>query len=136
MFKLSNKSQSRMAGVDQQLIDVAELAIQISVIDFGIPSDGGVRTERRQSELFLSGKSKADGVRNKSNHQSGNALDFYAYVDGAASWDHDHLAMVACAFLQAATLLGVSLNWGGLWSSTKKINGIPYGWDMAHIELG
>jgi len=28
------------------------------------------------------------------------------------------------------------LNWGGLWSSSKKTNGIPYGWDMAHVELG
>ena len=62
-------------------------------------------------------------------------MDFYAYINGAASWEHEHLAMVATAILQAASILGVKLNWGGLWSSTKKINGIPYGWDMAHMEL-
>ena len=125
-----------MGGVDNQLIQIAELAIQITAIDFGIPADGGVRTEVRQQQLFHDGKSKADGIHDKSNHQTGQALDFYAYIDGKASWREDHLAMVACAFLQAASILGISLNWGGLWSSTKKTNGIPYGWDMAHCELG
>jgi len=135
MFKLSTTSRVRMSGVNPELIEIANLAIKISVIDFGIPADGGVRTSERQAELFANKASKADGVIKLSRHQSGDALDFYAYVDGRASWERDHLAMVAAAFLQAASVLGHSLNWGGLWSSNKTINGIPYGWDMAHIEL-
>jgi len=136
MFSFSNHSRVRMSGVSPELIEIANLAIKISKIDFGSPQCGGVRPAEEQAQLFADGKSKADGVNNLSSHQSGNALDFYAYIDGGASWRRDHLAMVACAFLQAASMLGYKLSWGGLWSSSKKINGIPYGWDMAHVELG
>ena len=126
-FKLSDKSKQRREGVDPRLIEISDLAIQISVIDFGIPGDGGLRTAERQNELFEGGKSKADGYDKLSEHQSGNALDFYAYVDGAASWEPEHLAMVAAAFLQAAAMLGYKLKWGGLWKSFK---------DMPHVQLG
>ena len=135
MFKFSTTSRLRMSGVNPELIQIANLAIKITKVDFGIPEYGGVRTAEEQAQLYADGKSKANGTTHLSNHQSGNALDFYAYIDGA-SWEHDHLAMVAAAFLQAASMLGYKLNWGGLWSSSKKINGIPYGWDMAHVELG
>lgn len=138
MFKLSDKSKQRREGIDPRLIEISDLAIQISVIDFGIPGDGGLRIAERQHELFKDGKSKADGYDKLSEHQSGNALDFYAYVDGAASWEPEHLAMVAAAFLQAAAMLGYKLKWGGLWKSerSKIINGVPYGWDMPHVQLG
>jgi len=142
MFKLSEKSKQRRKGVDHRLIEICDLALQISVIDFGIPGDGGVRTTARQNELFTEGKSKADGYVKRSRHQpaldgSGKALDFYAFVDGKASWDHAHLAMVGAAFLQAASMLGYKLKWGGLWRRRKPkfINGIPYGWDMPHVQL-
>ena len=136
MFHFSQTSRDRMVGVNQDLLAVASLAIQITKVDFGIPELGGVRTTEEQNTLYLNGKSKADGKMDMSRHQSGDALDFYAYVDGKASWQEDHLAMVACAFLQSASMLNVSLSWGGMWSSNKTTNGIPYGWDMAHIEIG
>jgi peptidoglycan L-alanyl-D-glutamate endopeptidase CwlK len=136
MFKLSKISKLHREGVDPRLIEISDLAIEISVIDFGIPGNGGLRTKEIQNKLFTEGLSKADGYVKLSNHQSGEAIDFYAYIDGGASWKHEHLAMVAAAFLQAASMLGYKLNWGGLWSSSKKTNGIPYGWDMAHCELG
>ena len=135
MFKLSLKSQQRREGVDPKLIEINNLALTISKIDFGISEYGGIRTVEEQRRLFNNGKSKADGVTNKSYHQTGRALDFYAYVNGRASWDHDHLAMVAAAHLQAASILGYPLEWGGFWESNELINGIPYGWDMAHIQL-
>ncbi|MCK4759961.1 MAG: hypothetical protein KAT69_07910 [Candidatus Aminicenantes bacterium] len=135
-FKLSVTSQTRLLGVNPDLLAVTNLAIKITVIDFGIPPDGGIRTAERQKELYDKKVSKADGYNNLSNHQSGDALDFYAYVDGKASWESHHLAMVACAHLQAASMMGVKINWGGFWQrkTPKYKNGIPYGWDMAHIE--
>jgi peptidoglycan L-alanyl-D-glutamate endopeptidase CwlK len=136
MFELSANSRTRMKGIDPNLIAIANLAIKITKVDFGIPKYGGLRTKEDQNKLFNEGKSKADGYVKLSHHQSGEALDFYAYVDGKASWQPNHLAMVACAFLQAASMLGHKINWGCLWSSNKATNGIPYGWDMAHIELG
>lgn len=125
LFKLSDNSKKNRKGVDDRLIEISDLAIKITTIDFGIPTDGGIRSMVRQNQLYIDGKSKADGISNKSNHQDGNALDFYAYVDGKASWKKEHLAIVAAAHLQAASMLGYRLNWGGLWKYV----------DMPHIEL-
>jgi len=125
-FKLSNNSINNMKGIDNRLIDIAEVAIKLSNIDFGIPSTGGLRTTEDQAKLFADGVSKADGVNGKSYHQSGKALDVYAYVDGKASWDKLHLALVATAMLQASAQLGYELKWGGLWKSWQ---------DMPHFEL-
>ena len=106
---------------------VADRAIKITKIDFGIPETGGVRTAEQQNALHKSGASPfCDGYENRSNHQDGNALDFYAYVDGKASWEPEHLAQVACAFLQAANELGIKIKWGGLFKSWS---------DMPHIEI-
>jgi peptidoglycan LD-endopeptidase CwlK len=126
MFSLSEKSRNNMRGVDQRLIKIAEMAITITAVDFGIPADGGIRTADRQFELFQDGKSKCDGFNKKSEHQTGLALDFYAFVDGKASWEKEHLAMVAAAFLQSASMLGYKLNWGGLWKGFV---------DMPHVQL-
>lgn len=126
MYSLSKRSLSRMEGVDPRLIEIAKRAIEITKIDFGIPGDGGLRTAERQFELFQEGRSKADGFTKKSYHQTGKALDFYAYVDGTASWSKEHLAQVACAFLQAAGELGYKLQWGGLFRTFQ---------DMPHIQI-
>jgi|TARA_Y100000310_G_scaffold327068_1_gene392856 peptidoglycan L-alanyl-D-glutamate endopeptidase CwlK len=137
MFKLSERSKQRREGVDPRLIEIDDLAIQITLVDYGHPADAGLRTAERQNELFQNGKSQCDGYDSRSCHQSGMALDFYAYVDGKASWDKSHLAMVACAYLQAASQLGYKIRWGGLWKSksAKAVNGIKYGWDCPHIQL-
>lgn len=126
MFRFSKRSIQRMQGVDERLVAVAHRALEISKVDFGIPSDGGLRTAEEQKALHDDGKSQLDGYTRKSYHQSGKALDVYAYVDGAASWDTEDLALVACAMLQAASELGVKLEWGGLWSSFV---------DMPHFQI-
>tara|TARA_R110000796_G_scaffold17944_1_gene54752 strand:+ start:1208 stop:1597 length:390 start_codon:yes stop_codon:yes gene_type:complete len=125
-FQLSNNSMMNLAGVDGRLIDIADVAIKLSPIDFGIPSTGGLRTTEDQAKLFEDGVSKADGVNNKSYHQTGKALDVYAYVDGKASWDKLHLATIAAAMLQASSQLGYELKWGGLWKSWQ---------DYPHFEI-
>jgi hypothetical protein len=63
MFKLSNSSKQRREGVDSRLIEISDLAIQISAVDFGHPADSGKRTAERQNELFVAGKSKCDGYK-------------------------------------------------------------------------
>jgi peptidoglycan L-alanyl-D-glutamate endopeptidase CwlK len=126
MFNLGKNSLNNLVGVDERLIDIAEVAIKLSNIDFGIPSTGGLRTEEVQAKLFADGVSKADGVNSKSYHQSGKALDVYAYVDGKASWDKLHLSLIAAAMLQASAQLGYELKWGGLWKSWQ---------DYPHFEI-
>ena len=123
-FKLSKRSLRNRSQVDSRLIEISNLAIKLTLIDFGHGNDSGKRTAKRQNKLFKGGSSKADGYNKISLHQSGMALDFYAFVNGKASWDKDHLALVACSFLQAASMLGYKLEWGGLW-----------GWDYPHVQL-
>lgn len=137
MFKLSSTSKNRREGVDPRLIEIDNLAITLTLVDYGHPADAGLRSADRQFELFVDGKSQCDGTNKISRHQSGKALDFYAFVNGKASWKEEHLAMVACAYFQAASILGYKIKWGGLWKSSnpKLRNGIPYGWDCPHIEL-
>jgi peptidoglycan L-alanyl-D-glutamate endopeptidase CwlK len=126
MYKLSNTSKIRLDGVDPRIIKIIDLALTISTVDFGIPLHGGLRTKAEQQALFCREVSKCDGVINKSEHQSGKAFDIYAYVDGMASWDRYHLTQVAAALLQAASLLGYELEWGGLWRNFV---------DMPHFQL-
>jgi len=126
MFVLSEKSKANMCCVDERLIRIAHRAIQITKIDFGIPNTGGIRSEKAQNKLFKEGRSKADGYEKRSKHQEGKALDFYAWVHGAASWEKEYLAQVAAAFLQAANEFQIKIQWGGLWKSFE---------DMPHFEL-
>ena len=126
MFHLSDRSINNMGAVDPRLVEIATRAIQITKVDFGIPESGGLRTAEEQNRLFKDGKSKCDGYIRKSKHQDGKALDFYAYAGGKATWSVLCLAMVACAFFQAAIELGYKIEWGGLWRSFE---------DMPHIQL-
>jgi len=141
-FKLSNKSKfnrdTLAGGVSPRLSEISDLAITICPIDFGHGKNSGRRTAETQNGLYLSGASpNCDGYKVLSRHQSGDALDFYAFVDGKASWERPHLTIVAASFLQAASILGYKLSWGGFWQSKSPdyYNGIPYGWDCPHVEL-
>lgn len=125
-FNFSQRSLERMDGVHSTLIRIAKRAIKICPVDFGIPVDGGIRDWRVQRELFYAKKSMCDGVEKVSKHQDGLALDFFAYVDGTASWDKRHLSTVAAFLLGVANYEGVNLIWGGVWQS------FP---DYPHVEL-
>jgi len=126
MYKLSESSRARLSGVDPRIFEIIDLALKITLIDFGIPQDAGLRTAERQKELFDKGVSKCDGYNNLSAHQSGLAFDVYAYTNGKASWDTKELLTVATAILQAASQLGYSLEYGGNYKSFI---------DMPHFQL-
>jgi peptidoglycan L-alanyl-D-glutamate endopeptidase CwlK len=115
MYQLSKRSTRHLNGVNPLLIDVVKLALTLTKVDFGIPSSGGFRTVDEQNALFRTGNSQLDGLVKISNHQTGNAFDVFAYVDGKGSWDFDDLAEVATAILAAASKLKVPLTWGGHW---------------------
>lgn len=136
-FKFSKRSFKRMQGVDSDLIIVFNEAIKVSPIDFGIPRYGGLRTAEKQNEMFNDPdiETNCDGYENKSYHQTGLALDFYAYINGAASWEIVHLAMVAATLMSTAKRLKkegkikIDLCWGGTFGSTSF-----HGWDMPHTQ--
>jgi|TARA_B100000795_G_scaffold10682_1_gene7509 peptidoglycan L-alanyl-D-glutamate endopeptidase CwlK len=115
-YKFGENSLKNRAGINPDLIEILDRAVEISIYDFGVPEHGGVRSAETQKKLFDQGVSKADGTTHKSFHQTANAVDVYAYVNGQASWNHEHLAVVAAAMLQASSELGIPLEWGGLWT--------------------
>jgi peptidoglycan L-alanyl-D-glutamate endopeptidase CwlK len=133
-YKLSKTSRERLIGIKPILIEIIEDAIKTSPIDFGIPQDGGLRTAHRQNAMYAQGrtdKSKpiitnADGFKKLSRHQSGEAFDIYAYVDGKASWDIGHLTAIARHLQSVAKSKGVELEWGGDFKSIK---------DLPHLQL-
>ena len=141
-FTFSKRSIERMQGVHLDLITIYLEAIKVCPIDFGIPEFGGLRTKGEQNILFQKGLSKCDGFDRVSNHQlpydepRGNALDFYAYINGKASWDKVHLAIVAATLLSTANRLlkekkiSIRIKWGATFGSNS-FNG----WDFPHIEV-
>ena len=116
----SEKSNTKLEGVDERLVQVAHLALQLSPVDFGITE--GVRTLERQKELVRAGASRTL----KSKHLEGKAIDVVAYVGGKVAWDWPLYEKIAKAFKQAAAELDVNIKWGGDWVTFK---------DGPHIQL-
>lgn len=108
-FKLSNRSLSRLEGVDEKLQEVVKLAIKYTNIDFGITQ--GLRTIEEQRELVAKGASQTM----KSNHLTGKAIDVVAYIGPRISWEASLYDDIADAFKMAAGELGVSIRWGAAW---------------------
>jgi peptidoglycan LD-endopeptidase CwlK len=129
-FEFSTRSLLRLQGVDEELYKLMKLALSRSPIDFGIPEYGGLRTAEDQKKLFDKGLSKADGTIKKSYHQTGNAVDVFAFVNGKASWDEQHLALIAGVVLSCAKELGLNVTWGGTFGS-KEFKG----WDRPHFQI-
>ena len=126
-YKLSKRSLERLKNVNPLLIAIAVDGIRSCPIDFGIPQHGGKRTADEQNLLFKQGVSKCDGFTKKSYHQSGNAFDVYAYVNGKASWNKRHLERIANHLIKVAEdQYNVDLEWGGHWRSFK---------DMPHFQI-
>lgn len=135
-FKFSANSAKNMDGIHRDLITVMYEAIKYSPIDFGVPITGGLRTTEIQQMLFDSGVTKCDGVKFRSNHQDGMAVDVYAYLNGAASWKSEHLSIIAGVVLSTAKRLkadgkiSIELTWGGTFGSNEFD-----GWDKPHYEV-
>lgn len=119
MFKFSKRSAAVLRTVDPILQKIFNEAIEVTPIDFGIPRTGGLRTAGQQNDLYLAKKSKCDGYVRPSYHQTGKAVDVYAYVDGKASWKIEHLEAIAEVIFSIAKKHDVFIQWGGHWKSFK-----------------
>lgn len=143
MFKFSKRSIRNMKDVEPDMVLIFMEAIKVSPIDFGVPNDGGVRSSLRQHQMFLDPdiKTNCDGYERVSRHQIkdgddyGQALDFYAYLNGKASWNKVHLAIIAGVLMSTAKRLkaegriSINLKWGGTFGS-KSFKG----WDYPHTQ--
>ena len=111
MFKLSQRSFQRLAGVDAALQETVKLAIQKTKIDFGVIC--GMRSIETQKELVAKGASKTM----KSKHLEGKAVDLMAYIDGRASWELKLYDDIADAMKEASKETEVDLRWGACWTT-------------------
>lgn len=109
MFKLSNRSLSRLEGVNEQLVVVVKEAIKLTKVDFGVTE--GLRSVETQRKYVAAGKSQTM----KSKHLTGNAVDLVAYVGGSVSWELPLYVQVGDAMKTAAMELDVKLRWGAVW---------------------
>jgi peptidoglycan L-alanyl-D-glutamate endopeptidase CwlK len=133
-YYLSMTSLARLNDVDPVLIKIFKEAIKQSPYDFGIAS--GYRSTEEQQKLYSYGRYEpylhkkivtyADGVNKKSYHQTGKAVDIYAYIDGKASWDAKYYEPIARHIQNVAQEFGVDLEWGGDWTRFK---------DLPHFQI-
>jgi peptidoglycan L-alanyl-D-glutamate endopeptidase CwlK len=149
-FVASQLDIQRMQGVHKDLQTVFLRALKIAStkengIGLTIPNLGGVRTDEEQNALFKQGVSKADGYVKKSFHQKskyvdgiGKALDVIPVIliegkKGNQIYSKEvtkeqvnaafHFA--SSCMLQAASEMGVKLQWGGNWKFV----------DMPHYQM-
>ena len=136
-YRLGSSSINKLKDVSGFLVEVVMAAITESPYDFGICQ--GKRTAEQQNKIFLSGNSQKDGYKKLSKHQFGNAVDFFAFVDGKASWNVDYLEVIWKHMNKIAKGKMINLRWGGDWDQ----DGIRVDrdrdegfLDAGHIELG
>lgn len=138
MYKFGSRSLKNLEGIHPDLVKVMKEAIKESPSDFTITD--GVRTTAQQQALYAKGRTTAgskvtnvDGVKSKSNHQVksdgyGYAVDLYAYYNGSVQVNDDKTIInkIAPHIKATAKKLGITIQWGGDWTSFK---------DYPHFEL-
>ncbi|KMQ70303.1 M15 family metallopeptidase [Chryseobacterium koreense] len=144
-YQLGQRSLANLQGVHPDLVKVMKAAIVNSPVDFTITE--GLRTTKRQQELFAQGRTtpgvkvtNVNGVKNLSNHQDeadgrkdglGQAVDLYPFFEGKVQVNHKdtiaRLKDIAAHIKKTAKDMGIKIVWGGDWKS-------PY--DPPHFQLG
>ncbi len=127
MFKFSEKSIQLLNAVDKRLGVLAREVIKISPYNFCITC--GLRSQEEQQAIFKSSKGKTlcDGIKNKSKHQSGKAIDIMCFDgNGKGTWERKYYIAVTDVFKQKAEELKIDIKWGGEFKSIV---------DCPHFEL-
>ena len=109
-YKLSNRSLSKLEGVDERLVEVVKKAIEYTEVDFGVIQ--GLRTKEEQEAK----KAKGASQTMKSKHLEGRAVDLMAYVGNRGVWELNVYDEVADAMKKAAQECGVQIRWGAAWT--------------------
>lgn len=113
-YKLSKRSQERLAGIDprlQALVRQILFYIDITVIE-------GLRSVATQKYYCSIGVSKTMN----SKHLLGKAVDLYPYpvprkADGTIDSDADAWDRLGAVAIILASKMGIPIQWGGLWTT-------------------
>ena len=121
MYKLGNKSYSKLEGVHPDMIKVVERAIQLSQQDFTVIE--GVRTPERQAELYAQGRTKPGNKVTWTMHSRHFVQkDGYGHAVDICPWpidwnDLSKFNAIANAMMQASEELGIPIRWGADWDN-------------------
>jgi len=108
-FQLSQRSKDRLQGVHPDLINVVELALCSTNIDFMVGE--GLRSIERQKQLVQRNKSHTL----KSRHLTGHAVDLWLLPNNKITWEASAYQTLAQTMKHAAEELNIPLQWGGVW---------------------
>ena len=122
MNKASRRTRDNLKGVNHKLIAVVGYTLANSEVDFFV--NEGLRTTETQQRYFKEGSTKCDGIKNKSKHQLGRAIDVYYVGWKRDTEDQQKWKELIDTFKLAGKQLGIKLEFGYDW-----------GWDKPHIEL-
>ena len=103
------RSKREMAGVHWEITAPFTLALHTGPVDFGFYD--GLRTHQQQEQYLATGRSKSLD----SYHLTGDAGDGVPWVDGAYSWEWEHIYPMALSIKRAFAFLGIPGRWGGVW---------------------
>jgi len=130
-FVLGRRSKARLSEGHPAIIEIMELAIQKTNVDFGIVQCA--RTMEQQEEYLRLGSSKTLNSRHLKRwcrwkgrrYRRSHAVDVMAYIGSTGVWKPESLYHeIGRAVKEAARELGYKITWGGDW-----------GWDFGHFEL-
>lgn len=126
--KLEDESRGKLLTCHPSLIHVIETASQylpLRVLE-------GHRSERRQEELYLEGKSKVRGGQSKHNKLPSEAVDV---VILPVNWgDTQRFYFMGGFIMSVAASLGINLRYGGDWDSDLEFKDQTFN-DLVHFEL-
>lgn len=118
-FYLGKGSLDRLRLVHPLLSACVCLAIKKTTLDFTVLE--GVRSYERQGQLYSTGASRSmDSKHLVQNDGYSHAVDIGPLVSGEIPWDTwNAFVVVNEAMQKAAEEIGVTLTWGGSWTSFK-----------------
>lgn len=131
MKRLGSRSNKNISNIDPRLAVVIGAVLAEGNIDFTITY--GFRSLQEQQSLYAQGRTKkgpivtkCDGVKNRSYHQTGKAIDFIPFpFDG--DWNNTkQFEKVGKELLRVGKSLGYKCSYGGHWKSFQ---------DWPHFQL-
>lgn len=121
------------------LVNAVKDFIHDTPIDFCIIENGGYRSEEMQHDLFLAGNSKCDGIKNKSYHQTGLAVDLVPWVYSKKHkkhipfWGEKETFYLSGAFMAYCKRMKLPITTGADWNSDGNLK--KDSWDPCHMQI-
>ena len=138
-YSFGMKSRHKLDTCHQDLVTIAELAIDLSPYDITIIH--GYRGSDVQNALFDSGASQKQYPHSKHNATDrdgvpeSRAIDFAPWVNGTIAWGDTHIfAVIAGIMMAIAAQIDVDIRWGGDWDSDGLTSDQTL-MDWGHMEL-